>query len=182
MIVVFLPPPFTMKNYIVLYLEKENGLLQVEHWYPNCVRAIWLPKSLNSVVKMIHQRKIAKRSFLHHSILRTVGELAEREGSIALETKFASEREANDYIINVVIDNYIVTALHDLKRSQRKRLKEKVKEAKEHWIMKRNGRQQSELYLGRLTFDQELKRSCGEFYSSLKNVWGCSPTKLDYMK
>jgi hypothetical protein len=38
------------------------------------VRAIWLPKSLNSVVKMIHQRKIAKRPFLHHSILQTVGE------------------------------------------------------------------------------------------------------------
>ena len=146
------------------------------------MRAIWLPKSLNSVVKMIHQRKIANRTYLHHSILRAVGELAECEGSIALETKFASETEANNYIIDVVVNNYIITALHDLKRSQRKRLKEKVKEAKEHWIMKRNGRQQSELYLGRLTFDQELKRSCGEFYSSLKNVWGFSPTKLDYMK
>ncbi len=99
-----------------------------------------------------------------------------------METKFASEREGNDYIIDVVIDNYIITALHDLKRSQRKRLKEKVKEAKEHKIMKRNSQQQSDLYLGRLTFNQELKRSCGEFYSSLKNVWGFSPTKLDYMK
>jgi hypothetical protein len=31
---------------------------------------------------------------------------------------------------------YIITALHDLKRSQRERLRVKVNEAKEQWIMK----------------------------------------------
>jgi hypothetical protein len=54
--------------------------------------------------------------------------------------------------------------------------------AKKNWIMKCNEHQQAELYLGRLTFDKELKRSCGEFYSSLNSIWGFSPIKLDYLK
>jgi hypothetical protein len=48
--------------------------------------------------------------------------------------------------------------------------------------MKQNERQWAELYLGGLKFDEELKRSCGEIYSSLKSIWGFSPVKLDYMK
>jgi hypothetical protein len=48
-------------------------------------------------------------------------------------------------------------------------------------IMKYNEHWWAELYLERLTFGEELKRCCGEVYSSLF-IWGFSTTKLDSMK
>ncbi len=99
-----------------------------------------------------------------------------------MQDKFASEMEANDYFIGMVIDTYLVTAIHVLKRSQREKMRAKFAPAKVKWIIKCNERQQAELYVGRLTFEEELKRSCGEFYLSLKSIWGFSPIKLDYIK
>jgi hypothetical protein len=55
------------------------------------VNAIWLPHSMDAVVGMMKQGKLAKKLFLHHLILRTIGELAESEGCAALADKFASE-------------------------------------------------------------------------------------------
>jgi hypothetical protein len=40
----------------------------------------------------------------------------------------------------------------------------------------------AELYLGRLPFHEELKRSCGEFYSTFRSTCGFCPTILDYFK
>jgi hypothetical protein len=128
------------------------------------VNAIWLPHSMDAVVGMMKQGKVAKRLFLHHLILRTIGELAESESCAALAGKFASEMEANDFFIDKVIDTYLVTAIHVLKRSQREKMRAKIIHAMEKWFVKCNEHQQAELYHGRLTFDEELKRSCGEFY------------------
>ncbi len=61
-------------------------------------------------------------------------------------------------------------------------MKTLVVHAKEKWMMKHNNWWQAEFYLGRLLFDKELKKSCGEFYSSLKSIWGFNPLKLDYFK
>jgi hypothetical protein len=58
-------------------------------------------------------------------------------------------------------------------------MKANIIHVKEKWVMKWNEHRQAELYLRRLTFDEELKRSCGEFYSSSKSIWGFSPIKLD---
>jgi hypothetical protein len=63
------------------------------------------------------------RGSLHHLILRTIGELAESEGCVALADKFASKMEASDYVIEKVIDPYIVTAIHTLKNSQREKMR-----------------------------------------------------------
>ena len=182
MVVVFSPPPFDTKNYQVLCLSKESGIILIQHWYPGAVNAIWLPPSMDVVVRIIKQGKLANTLFLHHLILRTIGELAESEGCAGLITKFASEVEASDYFIDKVIDTYLVTAIHVLKRSQREKMRATIIHVKEKWVLKRNERRQAELYLGRLTFHEELKRSCGEFYSSLKSIWGFSPIKLDYLK
>ncbi len=90
--------------------------------------------------------------------------------------------EASDYFIEKVIDTYLVTEIYDLKRTQREKMKTLVVHAKENWIIKQNEHWRAELYLGRLKIDEELKRCCGEFYSSLKSIWGFTPVKLDYMK
>lgn len=182
MVVVFFPPPFTTKDYQVVCVSKLDGIILLTRCYPQVVNAIWLPHSMDAVVVMIKQGKLANRLFLHHLILRTIGELAESEGCVALADKFASEMEANDFFIDKVIDTYLVTAIHHLKRSQREKMKALVLQGKENWTMKRNKRRQAELHLGRLPFHEELKRSCCEFYSSLKSIWGFSPIKLDYFK
>jgi hypothetical protein len=61
-------------------------------------------------------------------------------------------------------------------------MKALVVHAKGKWTMKHNEHWQAELYLGRLPFHKELKRSCGEFYSSLRSIWGFCPTKIDFLK
>jgi hypothetical protein len=129
------PPPFTTKNYQVLCVSKLDGVMFVDHWFP------------------------------------------ENEGCAALADKFASDSEENDYFINKVIDNYLVTAIHNFKISQGKKLKALILSAKEEWMITSNERRQAELYLGRLPFHEELKRSCGEFYSTLKSTCGFCPTK-----
>jgi hypothetical protein len=97
-------------------------------------------------------------------------------------TKFTSEVEANDYFIDVVVDTYIVTAIHSEHKGIRKGLKAKVSRVKELWMIKRNEHRKNELYLGTLPFHDELRRSCGEFYAALRHVWGFSPEQLLYMK
>jgi len=182
MVVVLFQPPFTTKIYQVLCLNKENGVILIHDWYPMAVNAIWLPHTMDAMVQMIKQKRVAKKPFLHNLILRTIGELAESEGCAALADKFASEMEANDFFIDKVINTYLVMAIHNLKRTQREKMKALVVHAKENWIIKWNEHRQAELYLGKLKFDEELKRSCGEGYSSLKSIWSFSSVKLDYMK
>jgi hypothetical protein len=133
------------------------------------VNAVWLPHSMDAVVQIIKERRVAKHPFLHNLILRTIRELAESEGCTALSVMFASE-VASDHFIDKMIDTHLAMAIHALKRSQRETMRAKVKVAKDKWIMKHNEHQHTELYLGRLKFEEELKRSCGEFYSSLKIV------------
>jgi hypothetical protein len=98
---------------------------------------------MDAVVVMIKHGKLANRPFLYHLILRTVGELAKSEGCVALAGKFASEMETNDYFIDKVFDTYLVTAIHDLKRSQREKMKALVGHAKEKWMIKRNEQRQA---------------------------------------
>jgi hypothetical protein len=78
---------------------------------------------MDAVVGMMKQRKLSNRPFLHHPILRTIHELAESVGCAALADKFASETETNDYFIDKMIDTYLVTAIHHLKRGQREKMK-----------------------------------------------------------
>ena len=46
-------------------------------------------------------------------------------------TKFTSEVEANDYFIDVVVETYIVTAIHSEHKGVRKMLEAEVSRAKE---------------------------------------------------
>jgi hypothetical protein len=170
MVLEFFPPPFTTKDYQVVCVSKLDGIILLQRCYPTAVNAIWLPHSMDAVAVTIKQGKLANSLFLHHLILRTIGELAESEGCAALADKFASEMEANEFFIDKVINTYLVTAIHHLKRSQREKIKALVLQGREKYMMKHNERRQAELYLGRLPFHEELKRSCGEFYSSLRTI------------
>ncbi len=51
------------KNYQVLCISKLNGVILINRWYPTAVNVIWLPHSMNAVVEMIKQGKLANRPF-----------------------------------------------------------------------------------------------------------------------
>lgn len=178
----FFSAPFTCKHYQVLCLTKLDGVIVVNRWYPTAVNAIWLPHSMDAVVVTIKERKLSNRPNLHQLILTNIGELVEKEGSMALVEMFGTDMEAYDYFEDKVIEIYLVTESGHLKRSQRRNLVVLVSDAKEVWMRKRNEHRLAELYLGRLPFHKELKRCCGEFYSSLKRTWGCCPLKVDFFK
>jgi hypothetical protein len=181
-LLLFFSAPYTTRNYQVLCLNKLDGVMLVNRWYPRAVNAIWLPHCMDAVVAMVHQRKLSNRPILHQLILSNIGKLAEMEGCVALAERFSCVMEANDYFIDKVIENYLRIAIENLKRSQRVKMKGLVHDAMEKWVLKRNERRCDELYLGRLPFHEELKRCCGEFYSALKHTWGCCPIKVDYFK
>ncbi len=61
-----------------------------------------------------------------------------------------------------------------------KKYLKQVKFAKKQWLKRGEPLCQLEHYLGN-DFDTELKRFCGEFYSEIKNVIGCSPIRWDSM-
>jgi hypothetical protein len=63
MVVVFFPAPFTTKHYQVLCVSRLDGVILFNHWYPMAVNAIWLPYSMDTVVVMIKQGKLANRAF-----------------------------------------------------------------------------------------------------------------------
>jgi hypothetical protein len=69
-----------------------------------------------------------------------------------------------------------------LKELKREKMKALVVHAKEKWMMKCKEHQQAEFYLRRLPFHDELKRSCGKFYSLLRSIWVFSLSKIDYLK
>ena len=92
--------------------------------------------------------------------------------------------DANDYFIDVIINSYLMTALHAFRSNARKvaRLKRKTWQAKLQWMRKRDLRRVNELYLGVQPFSYELRRCCEEFYKQLKKAWGFTPVKLLLMK
>ena len=95
-----------------------------------------------------------------------------------LERKFRCEQEANDYFIIILIDAYLKALLRDLTGSiSISILKKKIPEAKKEWRRKRDRRRMDELYLGDLSFENELRRCIDEFYNELKKVWGFSPIR-----
>jgi hypothetical protein len=101
-----------------------------------------------------------------------------------LNNRFLSEMDANDYFVDVVINSYLMTALHAFRSNARKvaRLKRKTRQAKLQWMREQNQRRINELYLGVQPFFYEPRRCCEEFYKELKKAWGFTSVKLLLMK
>jgi hypothetical protein len=178
MIVVFDPSRYISNVYLPLYLDKERGQGIIETWYPNAITSIWIPSTMNAVISALKKKQIGCR-FCHQLILNEAGVIALRDGAETLQGRFLSEDDANDYFILVVIDGYLLIALHGFKKNKGKRakLKRKVPAAKRQWMISRDYRRQEEAYLGCKSFPYELSRCCREFFYCLKKEWGFSPEK-----
>jgi hypothetical protein len=183
LIVVFNPADYVANIFMPLYLDKARGPLIIQTWYPNALASIWVPSTMSAVMAALRNKSIGCH-FCHDMILRQAGIIALKDDGRALQNQFASQADANDYFIQVVVTNYVTTTLHDFRNQRRKweRLKRKVPSARRKWIKKRDERRQAEAYLGISPFAYELRRACEEFYSALKNEWGFSPIKLFLMK
>ena len=166
-----------------LYLDKERGQHIVMDWYPNAIRSVWMPSTMDAVMSALSKKKIGCH-FCHNIILQRAGTIALQLGAGALQDYFSSKSDANDYFIKIIVDSYVTTTLHEFRSQRRKskRLKRQVPTARKRWVAKRDRRHQEEAYLGSQEFPYELRRSCEEFYSALKMEWGFSPTKLFLMK
>ncbi len=68
-----------------------------QHWYPNCIHTILVEKVFDSCSQNDSPKTDCKQ---------------------ALITSLYPQ--ANDYIINVVVDDYVITAVHNLERKREK--------------------------------------------------------------
>ncbi len=166
-----------------MYLDKDRGPLIVTTWYPNALTSCWVPVSFNSVMLALRKKTISCH-FCHDMILNAAGKMALQDGIHRLNAQFLSEEDVNKHFILLVINNYLLTALHAFQKNKKKRLrlKRKIPLAKRKWAMKREERHRAEAYLGCQPFHYELSRSCEEFYRILKNEWGFSPLQIFLMK
>jgi hypothetical protein len=83
-----------------------------------------------SLVMHALQQKVIGCHFSHEFILGAVGSLALSSSSHSLQSKFASKMDANDYFIAVVINAYLMIALHEFNARKAARLKRKTRQAK----------------------------------------------------
>jgi hypothetical protein len=128
MIVVFHPSNYVCNNYLPLYLDKERGQLIIQTWYPNAITSVWVPSTMNAVLSTLKNNQVGC-CFCHQLILKEAGAIALK---ISAQGRFSSVNEANDYFILVIIEGYLVIALHGLKKTKNKiaKLKKKVPAAK----------------------------------------------------
>jgi hypothetical protein len=176
MIVVFYPSSCVSQTYLPLYLDKDRGQYIIQTWYPNAITSVWVPTTMNAVISALKNKQVGCR-FCHQLILNEAGAIALRDG---FQGRFSSVDEANDYFIQVIIEGYLVIALHGFRNNKRKlaKLKRKVPAAKRRWNKSRDDRRQKEAYLGSKSFPYELSRCCREFYHFLKKEWGFTPEKV----
>jgi hypothetical protein len=174
LIVVFSPLSFVANLFLPLYLKLDTGKRVVQIWYPNSLASYWLPTTMNSIMRSLRNKTISN-PYYHAFLLNHVGSLALAVSQIELERKFSSEQEENDYFILTIINAYLEALLRDITGNINiSRLKRRIPEVKHEWMIKRDRRRRDELYLGVLSFKDELSRCLDEFYNELKKVWGFS--------
>ena len=127
LIVVFNPADYVANIFMPPYLDKVRGQLIIQTWYPNALTSIWVPSTMSAVMVALRNKSIGCH-FCYDIILRQAGKLALKDDGQNIQNMFASQADANDYFIQVVVNNYVTTTLHVFQKNQRKweRLKRKV--------------------------------------------------------
>jgi hypothetical protein len=93
--------------------------------------------------------------------------------------EFPTKEVANVYCIEYIIYQYILIALAQFTYNTQKVqvLRQHAFKVTEESKVKRLSRLTLESYLGSAPFEDDLRRSCAEFYFELKKIWGFSPAK-----
>ncbi len=153
--------------------------------YPGVTNIIYLPPSFSNVVnylKVDFDKGTFGKSHYHVLLNQEITSYFSNLTGIQFDSLgsdlFPTESSVDDFCLNVVIEDYIKVIL-EMFHGQRPRRNylNKLTAAKEQWIIRRKLRLNRERYLGSNTFDVELRRSCGEFYTEVRKVLGCCPIR-----
>jgi hypothetical protein len=182
LIVVFPEDEVSIANiYIPIQVEVAFAADYVRANYPNACRVIILPKSFSSVMAALCRKSI-QCSSCHNIILHQLAQKGDKN-YIELMKEFPMEEVVNVYCIDYFICRYILIALatftHNAQRVSL--LRQQAFIVREESKVKRLNQLALELYLSSVPFEDDLRRSCAEFYFELKKIWGYTPAKWCYM-
>jgi hypothetical protein len=162
---------------LVLQVDSTNTEGYLREKYPIATNLVYLPDSFHSVVKFLKQKSNGCTCYQHvikGSLTQYCTNFSGGFNALAND-EFPSQRSAEDWCVNIIVDEYVSVTAKMLSPERRKKYLILAVVAKIKWSQRRFLRLQQEQYLGDNNFLTELNRSCGEFYLVLKNVIGCSP-------
>ena len=183
LIVVFPEDEVSIANiYIPIQVEVAFAADYVRANYPNACRVVILPKSFSSTMAALCRKSI-QCSSCHNIILHQLMAQKGSKNYIELMKEFPTKEVANVYCIEYIIYRYILIALAQFTYNTRKVqvLRQQAFKVMEESKVKRLSRLTLESYLGYAPFEDDLRRSCAEFYFELKKIWGFTPAKWCYM-
>jgi hypothetical protein len=148
----------SLLQYIILKADSSNASFS---------QCIILPSFMNNVSAAIHQKSILC-SFTHDILLVQIGELVNRFSEARLKRIYTSAEAFEDDCILFVLRIYIKAVLDDLEADENKMLPGEeyyalLSECKMQWLQKRERRRRDEIYLGKPSFPNELRRCLDEF-------------------
>ncbi len=111
MSVVFDPSSCMSQTSLPLYLDKERGQYLIPTWYPNAITSVWVPTTMNAVISALKNKQVGCH-FCHQLILNEAGAITLRDGT---QGRSSSVDDANDHFILVIIEGYLLMALHGLR-------------------------------------------------------------------
>ena len=173
----------TSNVHLPLQLEEECITAEyVQMRYPTALSAIFLPDTFLSVIAFICKKQL-QFSELNSIILSHLARICDKS-LFETSRQFPTEEIANYHCIDHTIRWYIMMvamAPFNLDEKESQVLSLRAFQMLDVCKGKRMQRLQRESYLGPMQFEDDLRRSCAEFYLELKKEWGFKPTSWFYM-
>jgi hypothetical protein len=163
--------------------SNEDVIAQLPEVLPNHL-VKKMPIYMNNILAAVSHQNI-QCSFCLEAVLNYVGNLAQIYDYTLLEQMHDSEESFVEGCIECVSGCYIQKSLESFKEVgnmgtiSRKKFCNILKQCKERAKEKRSKRHRDEMYLGKLSFPNELSRSFDEFLAITINMLGFLPFKVN---
>jgi hypothetical protein len=141
---------------------------------------VYLSNAFSSVFQYL-QMKLTGPVYFQWLIMDLLSRHFTRSGTVTrsdmhIRSCFSTQQSVESWCISRIIDQYIDETATLVKSVRFKsKYKELLQRAKSNWQNRWLLRLQKELYLGYDSFEEELNRSCAEFYQQAKLTLGGTP-------